>query len=99
MLRHVVMFRWKPGTTPAQVEAVERALARMPELVPEIRGYRYGRDARLADGNFDYAIVADFDNAAGWRAYWSNAEHQKLIAEYFRPIVEQRAAVQYELDE
>jgi hypothetical protein len=98
MLRHVVMFRWKPETKPAQLESLERALARLPSLCPTIRRYRFGRDAGLADGNFDFAVVADFDDAAGWRDYRVNADHQQLIAEHIAPITDSRAALQFELE-
>ena len=98
MLRHVVMFRWKPDTRPEQLAALERALGEMPRTCPTIRRYRFGRGLGLQEGGFDFAIVADFDDAAGWRAYWANDAHQKLVAEHVRPIVQERAAVQFELD-
>jgi hypothetical protein len=97
MLRHVVLLRWKPGTTPAQLESLERALAAMQSHCPTLRAYRYGRDAGLVEGNFSFAIVADCDDAAGFRAYAANAYHQQVIAEQIRPILESRAAAQFEL--
>jgi stress responsive alpha/beta barrel protein len=98
VIRHVVVFRWKSGTTPAQLDALERALAEMPKRVSQIRRYRFGRDAGLAQGNFDFAVVADFDDADGWRAYWADAFHQRLIAEHVRPIAAERAALQFPLE-
>jgi hypothetical protein len=92
------MFRWKPGTGDAQLAALLRALAALPGQVPEIRRYVYGADARLAEGNFDFAIVADFDDEAAWRRYVAHPAHQKLIAEQIRPILAERAAVQYRPD-
>jgi hypothetical protein len=92
------MFRWKPDASPAQLAQLERALAALPGQVAEIRRYVYGGDARLADGNFDFAIVADFDDADAWRRYVAHPAHQKLIAESIRPILAERAAVQYRLD-
>jgi hypothetical protein len=98
MVRHVVMFRWKPGTTPQQIASLERALGEMPRICPTIRRYRFGRNLGLQEGGFDFAIVADFDDADGWRAYWSNDAHQKLVAEHVRPLTQERAAVQFELE-
>ena len=97
-LRHVVMFRWKAETRPEQLAALERALAALPAQVPEILRYRWGADARLVDGNFDFAIVAEFADVDAWRRYAAHPAHQKLIAEQIRPIVAERAAVQYRLD-
>jgi hypothetical protein len=52
--------------------------------------------AGLVDGNFDLAVVAEFDDAAGYRAYAVNADHQALIAERIKPVVAQRSAVQFD---
>ena len=98
MLRHVVMFRWKPGTGVADLAALERALAELPAQVPEIRAYRFGRDAGLVQGNFDFAIVADFADEAAWRRYVDHPAHQKLVAERVRPILQERAAAQVRVD-
>jgi hypothetical protein len=97
--RHVVLFRWKSGTGAAELEALAQALAALPAQVPEIRRYRFGADARATEGNFDFAIVADFDDVESWRRYVVHPAHQKLIAERIRPIVAERAAVQYPLHE
>jgi hypothetical protein len=98
MLRHVVMFRWKSGTSERDLELLERALADMPRMCPSIRRYRFGRNLALQPGGFDFAIVADFDDAAGWREYWNNEGHQKLVADHVRPITHERAALQLELE-
>jgi len=98
MVRHVVLFRWKPGISQGQLESLQRALADMPKICPSIRRYRYGRNLALQPGNFDFGIVADFDDAAGWQEYWANEAHQRFIAEHVRPLAEQRVALQYELE-
>lgn len=93
--RHVVMFRWKPGTSETELEALERALTALPREVPEILGYRFGRDAGQIQGNFDFAIVADFADRDSWKRYVDHPAHQKLIGERIRPILAERAATQY----
>lgn len=51
MLRHVALFRWKPETTAADVSRVEAALHQLPNKIPCIRSYRFGRDVGVQDGN------------------------------------------------
>jgi hypothetical protein len=96
--RHVVMFRWKAATSESQLAELERALAALPSEVAEIRSYRFGRDAGKAEGNFDFAIVADFADREAWQRYVAHPAHQKLIAERIRPILAERAATQYRLE-
>jgi hypothetical protein len=98
IFRHVVVFRWKPGTSAAELATLDRALAALPAQIPQIRAYRYGADAKVTEGNFDFAIVADFDDAESFRAYVVHAAHQRLVAENIRPLVAERAAVQFRID-
>ena len=96
--RHVVLFRWKPGTGEKALGALERGLRALPAAVPEIRAYRFGRDALEVKGNFDFAIVADFSDRDAWRRYADHPAHQALIAELVRPITAERAAVQMRVE-
>jgi hypothetical protein len=96
MFRHVVMFRYAEGTTAAQRKAVLDGLAELPGMMPEIRNYHFGEDAGLVDGNFDLAVVAEFDDEAGYRSYATNPDHLSLIAERIRPVIAQRCAVQFD---
>ena len=97
MFRHVAVFRFTPESTREQHEAVIVALRTLPSIIPELRDYRVGLDAGLVEGNFEMAVVADFDDEAGWRAYTADAEHQRIIAELIRPILADRSAVQHDL--
>jgi len=97
VLRHVVLMRWKPGVSADQKQAVRAGLAALPAVIPQIRSYQFGDDAAIVEGNFEFAIVADFDNRSDFQSYAENDTHQKLIAEQIRPILRERAAVQYEI--
>jgi hypothetical protein len=97
VLRHVVCMKSRPGTDPAAVDAFAAVLAELPARIPVIRNYRFGKDVGLAEGNVDFAIVADFDDLDGWREYIGHPDHQRVIDEHARPIVEVRTAVQHEL--
>ena len=99
MLRHVVCLTWRDTASPADIDAVLTGLAELPGIIPEIRAYTVARDLGLSAGNADLAIVADFDDAAGWRAYLDHPAHQAVLRERIQPIVAHRAAVQGELPE
>lgn len=94
--RHVVMFKWVDGVDSSRVEAIGRALDTLPGVIDEIRDYRHGPDAGLSGDNFDYVVVADFDDAAGWRAYSDHPTHLAFIADHIKGNVATRSAVQYE---
>ncbi len=98
-LRHVVLFRWNDEATPRAVAAMCEALATLPAQIPELVDYRFGSDAGLAEDNWDFAVVADFADQAGYEAYCDHPAHHVVIAERIRPLVAQRAAVQMLLDD
>ena len=97
MIRHVVLFTW---TTEVTTEQMERSLTRADALAPlmaGLRAYHAGPDAGLIPGNFDFAVVADFDDAESYLAYRDNPAHRAVIAERIRPIMAGRSALQYEI--
>jgi hypothetical protein len=96
MIRHMVMFRWTPEATPEQKQRVAAELRRLPALLPVLRAYHVGADLGLVEGNFEFAVVADFDDLEGYLTYRDNPEHRAVIAEFIQPIAAQRAAVQHE---
>jgi Stress responsive A/B Barrel Domain len=95
MLRHVAMFRFTPESTRAQQEAAFETLRSLPGVIPQIRDYKVGTDAGLVEGNWQAVVVADFDDEEGWRTYSQDPTHLQIIAEQIRPIVAERAGVQY----
>jgi hypothetical protein len=96
VFRHVVMLRFTEKATEAEKRALRDGLATMPEQIPEVRAYRFGDDAGLNPDNYDFVVVADFEDRDAFLAYRDHPAHQKLVADLLRPIVAHRAAVQHE---
>ena len=90
------MFRWTPDATQEQKQRVTAELSRLPALLPVLRAYRMGADLGINEGNFEWAAAADFDDLEGYLTYRDNPEHRAIIAEFIRPIIAERAAIQYE---
>ena len=97
MLRHVVLFTWTPRATEEQKQALHAELPKMPPAIGAIRAYKFGPDAGINPANSDYAVVADFDDAAGYIAYRDHPAHRALVERYVSPIVASRAAIQFEI--
>lgn len=95
MLTHVVTMTLKPDAPEGRAEEIVAALRTLPAVIPELKEYRVGTDAGLAEGNFEIAAVATFEDEAGWRAYRDAPAHQKIIAELIRPVLDRRAAIQF----
>src|SRR5919202_5386244 len=96
-LRHVNLLRWKEGTTQVDIEAFGAELLRMREEIAEVRTLFFGPDLGLMEGNVDFAIVEDFDDADAFRRYVAHPAHERMIKEFLRPILASRQAIQFEV--
>jgi hypothetical protein len=97
MIRHVVLFHWKPEATDEQKRFVATELATLPTLVPSIIGFSLGADAGINEGNADFAVTADFDDEAGYLAYRDDPDHRSIVTKHVGPIVANRTAIQFRL--
>ena len=96
MFVHVALFRWVVGADASAREAVGVALADLPDQIDTLRSYRFGADVGLAEGNWHYAVVAEFDDVDGYLVYRDHPSHQAVLTDRILPILQERAAVQYE---
>jgi hypothetical protein len=97
MIRHVVLFTWDDEMTDELERQVAAELTALAPKLAGLRAYHAGPDAGLVEGNFDFAVVADFDDVASYLGYRDHPEHQDIISRLTRPHTASRAAVQFEL--
>jgi hypothetical protein len=97
MYRHIALFRFVPEMTPEQRLAALEGLRSLPAQIPELLDYRVGPDAGGAEGNFDFAVVADFAEAAHYPVYAGHPAHVAVADTHVRPFIAERAAIQYDI--
>ena len=76
MLRHVVLFKFKEGTTPEKIKEVENAFASLPDKIDAIKCFEWGINVsveNLSDG-FTHCFVVTFANEAGLDAYLNHPD-------------------------
>ena len=101
MFVHNVFFKWKSGTSPAEIAQMAVALGTLPGAVPSIRSYTFGVDLGLGQpgASWDFAIFAQFDDEAGWREYLSHPVHEAVRDEMLAPRIAERATVQFSVNQ
>jgi hypothetical protein len=95
MLRHVVMFRWADDAGAQHPADVAAGLDALPAQVEVIRLFQHGPDLGLAEPNFDYVLVAEFDSADDFLIYRNHPAHVAFIAAHITGRANERVAVQY----
>ena len=66
-------------------------------MIAELRSYDVRADAGINDYTYDLAVIAEFDDEAGYLAYRDHPAHQQVIADLIRPILADRASIQTHL--
>ena len=97
MIRHVVTFTWAPTAAEEQVAAAVSALRGLRHEVGGMSFLVVGEDAGLSDGNASAVLIADFADAKAFHRYAQDPVHLSVVAEFVRPILAGRAAVQYQV--
>ena len=96
MLRHVVMFGWKPEVPVEKVREIEDAFRALPAGIPQIAAFEWGTDVGTQgfSRGFTHCFVVSFASAADRDAYQVHPDHQAFIA-LSRPNVAQLLTFDY----
>ncbi len=79
MIKHVVLMRFNPGVTDREIEAFMEGLRQLPEMIPEIREYAFGRDVVGSERSFDFALVSAFDDLEALERYRVHPAHVAVL--------------------
>jgi hypothetical protein len=82
VLRHVVLFAFKPTTSALIVDRLAQAFADLPNQIDVIIDFEWGTDVSVegkADG-FTHCFFVTFGDAAGRDAYLPHPSHQAFGA-------------------
>jgi Stress responsive A/B Barrel Domain len=80
-LRHIVLFKFKPDVTKAQVQEVVDAFAALPKKIDTIAGFEWGTDVsvEMKSEGFTHCFVVSFQDAKARDAYLPHAAHQEFV--------------------
>jgi len=90
----MVLAKLKPGHDVAAVRDIQEGLRQLN--CPGTVRYTVGSDLGLREGNWDFAIVADFVDADAYHGYDADDEHNALRAR-LAPMVDQIARAQFDV--
>jgi len=79
-VRHIVVFKYKPGTTPEQIRQVTEAFRDLRNKIPGITAFEDGVNNSPEGKNlgFTHVYQMTFEDAAARDAYLPHPEHAKF---------------------
>ena len=94
MIKHVVLAKFKPGVTEADVAELSKRLAALPAIIPEIKGYDFGQDVR-PEKTLDFALVSTFGDMAAVKRYLVQPDHV-VAGKYIRGLCESLQIIDFQ---
>lgn len=92
MIRHIVMWKFRPGTEEAQRRFL-RELHGLQGVIPQL--LRSEVAVNVGEGNYDAVLVSEFADLQALEAYKNDPRH-KAVSALCKSIREDRVAVDYE---
>ena len=82
VLRHVVLFRFKEGTSAADVRKIENAFCALPAKIDAIYGFEWGTDVSVENKHkgFTHCFVVTFLSEADRAVYLPHPAHKEFGA-------------------
>lgn len=81
MLRHVVLFKFKEGTTKEQIKEIETAFGGLPSKIDTIRDFEWGTDVSPEGKSkgFTHCFFVTFADEKGRDVYLPHAAHKDFV--------------------
>lgn len=96
LLRHVVLFKFKEGTTKSQMKEVEDAFSALPSKIEQIKGYEWGlnNSPEGLDKGFTHAFFLTFESEEDRAIYLPHPDH-KAFGAVLTPYLEDVLVIDY----
>ena len=92
MIRHIVMWKFRPGTDTEQ-EQFLTGLRNLQGVIPQL--LRSEVAVNVGEDNYDAVLVSEFESLEALDAYKNDPRH-KAVSALCKSIREDRVAVDYE---
>ncbi len=96
LLRHVVLIKFKEGTSQEDIAKVEEAFGGLEDKIPEIKDYEWGTNnsPEGADKGFTHCFFVTFASEEDRAVYLPHPDH-KAFVEVLTPHMEDVLVVDY----
>lgn len=92
VLRHVVLFKFKEGTSKEKIAEIENAFTALPGKIPEITGYEWGTNnsPEGLDKGFTHCFFLTFKSESDRAVYLPHPDHKafgNLLGPYLEDVL------------
>ena len=95
MIKHMVLFRFRPETGEHMRARVLDGMRALPSRFPAMKRFALGENVSKRDRTFTHAMTIEFDELEQLEAYLDAQDHESFVVLSFRPHVEERAIMSF----
>lgn len=96
LLRHVVLFSFKEGSTPEQIKAIEDAFIALPKKIKQIKTLEWGTNNSPENLNqgFTHCFFVTFASEEDRAIYLPHPDH-KAFGAILKPVLDKVLVIDY----
>ncbi|MDA8277221.1 MAG: Dabb family protein [Actinomycetota bacterium] len=96
MIRHIALFKISSDNKEAVIKSFDEEFYKFLSVgFTDHKGYEFGVDLGIREGNFDYGVTVVFDDEDGYKRYNTSDAHQELLRNVVVPNISDRASLQF----
>lgn len=97
MIQHIVLFRFRPDITVAQIANAGEELLGMKRKIPDIRDIRWAVNQAPGAQDYTHVLTVILDDMAAVQRYSDHPVHKDVVSRVLAPIREARLAADVEV--
>jgi quinol monooxygenase YgiN len=90
VIQHIALLRLKPDVTEEQIRAAFEAAEVLPDEIPGLVKFSYGRDRSNPSHGFNVASVVQLTDEEALAGYLAHPSRQAYIAKHVDPLTAER---------
>lgn len=98
MIQHIVLVKWKPGTTEEQIRDAVRQGRDVPNEIPGVERLTLGRNRVNSDHGFTHALIVTLRDEQALTRYIEHPLRKQFIRDHLEPLEEQRIEIDVPVD-
>lgn len=90
MIQHIVLLKWKAGTTDEQVDRAFAQMRRLVDGIDTVQRITFGRNRGSDDHGFTHALIVALPDEGALNAYLENPVRRQYVTDVLGPIEQER---------
>jgi hypothetical protein len=93
VIQHIVLLKWKAGTTDAQIDAAFGEAHQLVDDIETVERVSLGRNRAEDDHGFTHALIVRLSDDDALTAYLHHPTRERYVREVLGPIEEERIEI------